>query len=161
MPEQDELAHILGKKSDPIRFPSGLIGLEEWKQFAFVSHPAGGELCLLQSLDDERVSFILVPPWYIMPDYKVTVSEADARLLGYAAGGTVITSAKDELVVFCVVSIQEEPFSVTVNLLGPLVVNRESRVGLQVILTDSNFSARYQILDDPAALAPKNIGEER
>jgi flagellar assembly factor FliW len=160
MAEQDELAHILGKNSDPINFPSGLIGLEEWKQFVFVSHPAGGDLRLLQSMDDTRVSFILAPPWHIMPDYKVTVSEADARLLKYAAGSTVVSSAKDELTAYCVISIQEEPFSVTVNLLGPLVINRESRVGLQVILTDSNFGARYQILDDPAALAPVMNGEE-
>lgn len=147
MSEQVELASLLGDESNPIEFPKGLIGLEEWHRFVIVSHPAGGSLKLLQSLEDDRVSFIVADPYQVVSDYQLNLSPADIEALGLEKNSA-------ELDVCCIISVQEEPLTVTANLLGPLVINKATGVGLQVILAESSYSARHLLSEPPNATTP-------
>jgi flagellar assembly factor FliW len=147
MKEQQEPAVWLGDESKPIKFPGGLIGLEEWQDFAVVSHPAGGSLQLLQSLEDDRMSFIVANPYQIDADYKVKLSQADVNALRHTGKPGVLNPDADPLAVICIVSVQEDPFEVTANLLGPLVINSETGLGLQVILADSSYSTHHLVAD--------------
>lgn len=146
MTEQEDLASLLGEESKPIEFSKGLIGLEEWQQFVIITHPAGGPLRLLQSLQDQRMSLILANPYQITPNYKLTLSEADVAALQYAGKPGMVADGAENLDVGCIISVQEEPFSVTANLLGPLVINTQTGLGVQVILAESAYSARHPIV---------------
>ncbi len=152
MTEHEETSSLLGDDVTPIEFSKGLIGLEEWRRFVMISHPAGGPLRLLKSLQDERMSLIVANPYQVMPTYKLTLSEADIKTLGYAGPPGVVESNHKTLDVSCIISVQEEPFGVTANLLGPLVVNKETGLGVQVILAESAYSARHPVVN-PAASA--------
>ena len=144
MVEQEEAITALGEQSNPITFSEGLIGLDEWHQFVVVSHPAGGSLRLLQSTEDMRVSLILMSVWEILPDYRLALSEADAQKLQYSPGP--VLSDNSDVSLYCILSVQEEPFSVSANLLGPLVINWNSGVGIQAIASDSNYNPRHPIV---------------
>lgn len=146
MVEQEEAISALGEKSSPIEFPNGLIGLDEWQKFVVISHPAGGSLRLLQSLEDTRVSLILMPSLEILPDYRLALSEVDAQTLQYSQGAGQVAPGTPDISVYCILSIQEEPFTVTANLLGPLVINRNSGLGVQVIASDSNYNPRHPLI---------------
>lgn len=117
----------LGEQSPTIEFPNGLIGCEEWRFFTLITHPAGGPLRLLQSLEDDRLSFIVVDPRDVVENYRVP------------------QAADDQAGIYCILSIQEEPFQVTANLLGPLVIDWENGQGQQHILTDTSYSPRHLI----------------
>ncbi len=155
MTSQLEMNPLLGEESPVIEFPSGLIGLEEWKHFVLVTHPEGGPLHLLQSLDDERITLIVADPRQIVSDYQVGLSEADAQALQYADVNTLHTAWPDEMDLYCILSVQENPFSVTANLLGPLIINWQARLGRQVILSDSSYDARYLVPVPSSAPATK------
>lgn len=146
MVEQEEAVTALGEKSSPVDFPDGLIGLDEWHKFEVISHPAGGSLRLLQSLENSRVSLILMPPLEIISDYRVVLSEADAKILQYNQGAGPVVPGNPDISVYCILSIQEEPFTVTANMLGPLVINRNSGLGVQVIASDSNYNPRHPLI---------------
>lgn len=158
---QPDLNIPLGEESQPIEFPSGLIGLEEWQRFVLISHPAGEPLQLLQSLDDSRVSLIVADPRQIITDYHVVLSEADVRALQYTGSpGVLPSNVSHHIGIYSILSIQEEPFSVTANLIGPLVINWEAKVGRQVILSDSNYDPRYPLVDHSAQPSP-NIKQQK
>jgi flagellar assembly factor FliW len=147
MTEQLDLNKILGEESQPIEFPLGLIGLTEWHRFVLITHPTGGELRLLKSLENNRISFIVVDPRKIMPDYQLVLSEADIQALQYAGKPGVLQPDEADIAGYSILSVEEEPFKVTVNLLGPLVINWQTGLGRQVIQSDSNYDPRYPVAD--------------
>jgi flagellar assembly factor FliW len=145
MTEQPDLTAILGEESQSIEFPAGLVGLEEWHKFVIISHPAGGTLRLLKSVEDPRVSFIVAAPNQIMAGYRLNLAHADADALRYAGKPGLVPEDETDLAAYCILSVQEEPFKVTANLLGPLVVNWQTGLGRQVIQSDSTYAARFPI----------------
>jgi len=136
----------LAEESNPIEFPAGLIGLDEWKRFVLVTHPDSGPLCLLQSLDDAHVSLIMADPRQIVSDYQLSLSEADLRALQFAGGQKTPLFDGVKAGVYCILSVQAEPFNVTVNLLGPVVINWQSGLGRQVILSNSGYDLRFPLV---------------
>jgi flagellar assembly factor FliW len=148
MHDKPDLTPYLGHESPPIEFPSGLIGFEEWNRFVLLSHPAGGALRLLLSLEDERISFILIDPHDLLNDYRISISNLDAQTIQYRGKHTLCPEWPAELGVYCILSVQETPFAATVNLLGPLIINWRTGLGQQIIQSDSNYDPRYPIVED-------------
>ncbi|HMR66220.1 MAG TPA: flagellar assembly protein FliW [Anaerolineae bacterium] len=145
MTNENENSIYLGEESQPIDFPLGLIGLEEWRRFSLVSHPAGEPLRLLQALDDPRVSLIVTDPRQLVPGYQLSLSGADVQGLKYSGESGPLAGDVIELDVYCILSIQADPFYVTANLLGPLVINWQSGLGRQIVLSDSRYSPRFLV----------------
>jgi flagellar assembly factor FliW len=150
MTNENENKIYLGEESQPVEFPAGLIGLQEWRRFNLISHPAGEPLRLLQALDDPRVSLIVTDPRHLVPGYQLSLSGADAQALEYSGRigpitGDAAGDANAGLDVYCILSIQAEPFDVTANLLGPLIINWQSGLGRQVVLSDSRYSPRFPV----------------
>ncbi len=92
------------------------------------------------------VNFVVVEPGGVVPGYEPELFDADAAALDLAEPG--------DAQIFAIVSLQPHaPLSATVNLVGPLVVNRRTRLGRQlVIANNSRYSARHPLLgnDTPA-----------
>jgi len=143
MEQEIDLTGLLGDESPSLEFPSGLIGIEEWTKFVVVSHPEAGPLKLLQSLEDNRFSLILANPTDIDPAYRIKLSAPDAEALRY--DGDLRLAKADNLGIYCILSVQEEPFKVTANLLGPIVINWEANVGRQIVLADSSYNPRHLV----------------
>lgn len=144
MTSQPDLSELLGDESPAIHFPDGLIGLDDWQDFTLISHPEAGDLKLLQSVQNERMSLIVIDPRQVEDDYKISLSALDSEALGYS---TVPKHFDEQTEVYCIVSVQEEPFQVDVNLLGPIVINWQKNIGRQIILADSGYDARYKLAE--------------
>jgi flagellar assembly factor FliW len=95
---------------------------------------------MLQSTEDVRFSLIVTGPQKIDPEYELTLSEADAETIQYT--GERQLSWPGQVDVYCILSVQEDPFEVTINMLGPLVINWETGLGVQAVLTDSGYETR-------------------
>ena len=144
MATQPDTSGLLGTESQPIHFPAGLIGFGEWQNFVLVAHTAGGPLRLMQSLDDERVSFIVVDPRHIVSDYYPQLQEEDIEALQIV--GDFEAAWPNEIGVYCILSVHEDPFVVTANLLSPLIINWHAGLGRQVILANSGYAARHPVV---------------
>lgn len=124
-----------------IEFPAGLPGFPNAHRFELAPWgPAGSPFLMLTSSDDPEVGFIVVAPWVFYPDYEFELDAGAAERLGLAKA--------DDAVVFSVVTLRDRPEDSTVNLLGPIVVNRFSHEAAQVVLPNSGYSVRA-----PLALA--------
>jgi len=118
-----------------INFPAGLPGFPNAHRFELAPWgPAGSPFMLLSSVDDPDVGFVVVPPWVFYPEYEFELDTGAAERLG-------LTQAEDA-VVFAVVTLREKPDASTVNLLGPIVVNRFTHEAAQVVLPSAGYSVR-------------------
>ncbi len=125
-----------------IRFPNGILGFEKFKEYALLD----GErqpFYWLQSIDVERIAFILVNPFLFRPDYELDIDDADLSEIG-------ITDPETALV-FAIVTLPPDGSPMTANLQGPLVINRDARLARQAVLTDPRWKTKHDILAELAA----------
>ncbi len=89
---------------------------------------------MLTSLDDHEVGFVVVPPWVFYPDYEFELDDRTAERLNVREPADVV--------VFAVVTLRERPEHSTLNLLGPIVVNRFTHEAAQVVLPSVRLQRR-------------------
>ena len=62
------------------------------------------------------------------------------------------TDNVEDLLVYVIVTMSGSVLDVTVNLQGPIVVNKHTRVGQQIVLNDAKYSTRHPLFtDEPEA----------
>ena len=118
-----------------INFPAGLPGFPQAHRFELAPWgPAGSPFMMLSSVDDPDVGFVVVPPWVFYPDYEFELDNGTAERLSL--------DSSEDAVVFAVVTLRDRPEDSTLNLLGPIVVNRFTHEAAQVVLPTSGYSVR-------------------
>ena len=118
-----------------IRFAAGLPGFPHVHDFHLKPWgPPGSPYLLLRALDDPDVGFVVVPPWVFYPEYEFDLDDATAERLGLAVS--------DDAIVLAVVTLRDRPEEATLNLLGPIVVNRHTHEAAQVVLPTTSYSVR-------------------
>ncbi|PYS51042.1 MAG: hypothetical protein DMG13_19485 [Acidobacteria bacterium] len=93
---------------------------------------------LLQSLELLDLGFLVLEPTMVITNYYDLVPAREWESLGVE--GRIKPRA------LVIVVIGSGPESSTGNFQAPLLINQEKMTGKQVILTDSGFSVRQQLL---------------
>lgn len=121
-----------------LTFPDGIPGFSGARHFLLADLNEQGTFQLLQCLDDPGLSLVVCVPWMFFPDYAPEISEADEEDLGL--------ERPEDAVVFCTVTADDDEDEVLyLNLLGPFVVNSETLVGRQVVLSDLSLPTRAAV----------------
>ncbi|MEB3196722.1 MAG: flagellar assembly protein FliW [Candidatus Sericytochromatia bacterium] len=123
-----------------IHFPLGLLGFERYSRYIIVDSDQTAPMRWLQCVEDPNVAVLVVEPTLFFPDYDPFIHPDDRGLLQLDEEETPVLA--------CVVVIPDDPSQMTINLLGPLVMNAEKRLGKQVVLSDSSLSARHRLIPD-------------
>ena len=125
-----------------IDLPSGLIGLPTLRRFEVTALTDSWPFLNLRSLGEEELHFLAVAPQNLIPDYELEIHDADAEALE-------LDSAEDAIIYNIVTVHPGARQYVTANLIGPIVVNRRTRIGKQLILANSDqFSAKHALIDE-------------
>jgi flagellar assembly factor FliW len=125
------------KTENIIRMPLGLLGFEKIKQYVLLSNSNEAPFSWLRMLDDTELAFIVICPFEVFPEYQPDVPDEDMAFLG-------ITKPEDVLL-YSIVTLRRQGRA-TVNLKGPIVVNRHTLVAKQVILSNSaDFSLEHSL----------------
>ena len=125
-----------------LHLPAGLIGLPQMTSFSISLADHSWPFMTMKSLGEERIDFVVIDPGGVVPDYEIELGDQDAESLG-------IQSAGDAMVLNIVTVHSSNPQYVTVNLVGPVVVNRKTGFGKQVIVQNwDRFSAKYSLIDE-------------
>jgi flagellar assembly factor FliW len=118
-----------------IRFEAGLPGFPHVHAFRLRTWgPPGSPYLNLRAVDDPDVGFVVVPPWVFYPEYEFDLDDATAERLGLRVA--------DDAIVLAVVTLRDRPDEATLNLLGPIVVNRHTHEAAQVVLPTTSYSVR-------------------
>lgn len=128
------------QKDKVLSFPKGILGYSNDKQYILFPHAEGSPFFWLQSVDDGSLAFVVMNPRLVKNDYSIKIEET--------AMETLQANDTTELDVMCIVTIPpNRPKDMTINLLGPIIINTHKRRALQIVCPDENYSHRYPILE--------------
>lgn len=107
-----------------LRVPCGVLGFEHIKDFKLNAFPDIEPFLWLEAQGGGDLCFLVVPPQYVVDSYSIELSDEDVAFLGL--------ESYEDAVVLNIATFHPDN-SITVNLKGPIVYNRRSLVGRQVV----------------------------
>jgi flagellar assembly factor FliW len=124
-----------------VTFPEGLLGFEKFSKFVLLDARQKPFL-YLQSVDVPDLAFILIDPFLFRADYSIDVADEALDTIG-------IENPSDALV-FAIVTVPQDGGGATANLMGPLIINKANRKGIQAVLTDLRWKVKHDIMAELA-----------
>jgi flagellar assembly factor FliW len=111
-----------------VQIPMGLLGFERMKDYLLIANPAEEPFEWLQVKGDTTLAFVVINPFLIVPDYHPDIPQADVDFLGI--------SDPDDAVLLNIVTVHKHGHA-TMNLKGPVVINRHTMIGKQVVVSNA------------------------
>ena len=132
-----ELEKPVIKGNNLIQLPYGLLGFETVKNYLLIANPQEEPFQWLQMMEGPKKAFLVVSPFLVQPDYAPDIAQEDMDFLE-------LESASDAIVLNICTVRPGEP--ATINLKGPLIVNRHTYIAKQCIPENaSQLSTRHPI----------------
>jgi flagellar assembly factor FliW len=121
--------------------PEGIIGFPDIKRYVILDMGEDIHFKLFQAVDEYTLGFVIIDPLLFKPDYKVKIRMEDLHSLN--------TDNINEIVTMVIVTIPDDPYRMTANLRGPLLINLKSRLAKQQILIEDTYTTRHLIISRP------------
>jgi flagellar assembly factor FliW len=115
-----------------IRMAVPMAGFPVHQDFALVRLHDEGLLYALTSVQDPEIRFLVAPPEPFFPDYAPEIEKEVFSALN--------TKDPDRLLIMVVITAGVN--ETTANLLAPIIVDRDSRRAMQVVLSGSGLPVR-------------------
>ncbi len=125
------------QQRDVIRLPDGLVGMPQLRNWLLLEMGDDIPLKWFQSLDRADFGVPVSHAWLFHDDYGFDVPAAACRRLQ--------NREPNHLTVMVITTIHPGGVLVTGNLMAPLVIDTETRLGLQLTLDDPRWSLRQEI----------------
>ena len=117
--------------------PEGLYGFENYTKYALVDSEYEPFLWL-QSCEDPNLAFLIVDPFLISSDYETDIDDEKKKKINIFK--------PEDIIVMTIVTVPHDGSVITANFQGPLVINKNTRECMQVILNDNRWSTKVDIL---------------
>lgn len=122
--------------------PQGIIGFRDYTQAELLYLPEHLPFLWMKlSNGRDSVHFVVIEPAGLIPEYSPEIFDDDAASLELNDGG--------EAMVLNVVTLeQQRPLEAKVNLIGPIILNRRTRLGRQLVISNySRYSAHHPLVE--------------
>jgi flagellar assembly factor FliW len=120
-----------------IQLPFGLLGFERVKNYVLLTRPAEDPFLWFQMAEEPKRAFLVVPPHFVLANYAPDLSELDVAFLEL--------NDPSEAFVLNIVTLRGKG-EATVNLKGPIVINRRTLTGKQIIPANAaEFAIRHPL----------------
>ena len=126
-----------------IRFEKGLIGFDEYVNYAIIfdsERETKGGIMWLQSMDEPTLAFPVIDPTMIYDDYNPVVEDEWLAPIGEIKD-------MEDIYVLAVMTVPSDLTKMTANLKAPLIINTDTRKGCQIIVNNEEYEVRYNVYD--------------
>lgn len=121
-----------------VLFPRGIIGFEHEREFALLQMRGDLPFLMLQSTTTPSVGLLVTDPYTFYPEYQIEVGDPEQKILK--------VQKREQLSVLVTVYIPpNQPEKTSMNLSGPILINHELKIGLQVPQVDGKLPAQMLI----------------
>lgn len=125
--------------------PEGLIGLPDFNRFELIVDPESLPFVVLRAVTGDEIQIPAVEPVGLVENYRLDIGDADAEMLG------LVGADANPLIINVATIKSYEPQKVTLNLAAPILINRRTRVGKQVVLLNyQSYSTTHVLIDETA-----------
>lgn len=125
-----------------ITFENGIIGFPELKRFTLLHDDEAGTdagIRFLQSVEEPGFAMPVMDPLIVKQDYDPVVE--DELLAGIGELN------ENNLLVMVTVTVPSDLTKMSVNLQGPIIINVEKRLAVQLIVENKDYPVKYPIYD--------------
>jgi flagellar assembly factor FliW len=119
----------------------GLVGFPQARRFVLFDLKPGSPFKWMLSLEEPDLGFAVVEPADLVPGYQAPVAEAVRAL----------SCDVQDLALFVLATIPEQPTELFLNLLAPIVVDLRTRRGRQLVLEDTRLDPAHRVSLDRVA----------
>ena len=129
-------------ESKLIMFEKGIIGYPEFNQFALIHDEEQGDnagIRWLQSIEEPGFALPVMDPLVIKDGYNPKVDDELLKPLHL--------DNTDDMLVLVTVTVPKDIKKLSVNLCGPIVINAEKRLGVQVIVENDEYPVRFPVYE--------------
>ena len=123
--------------------PNGLIGFRDYTRAELLYMPDHLPFLWMKLHGPtDNVHFVVIEPCGIIPGYSPELFDEDAAALE-------LTDSADAMVLNIVTLRRQTPVDATVNLVGPIVLNRRTLIGRQLVIANySRYSSYHPLVED-------------
>lgn len=124
-----------------IDFPNGIIGFPDLKRFTLMHDEDEGTSTImwLQSIDEPEFALPVMNPLIVCPDYKPMIDRNGVAELGELDD--------QEILVLVTVTVPHDLTKMTVNLMGPIIINTKDMKASQNIVDNDEYPVKFPIYD--------------
>lgn len=127
--------------ANEIILPTGLIGFGAYRRADLLYLSDQLPFLWMKLRGPDTIQFIVIEPGGIVPEYQPEIFDGDAEQLG-------IREPAEAMLLNIVTLLRQQPVEATVNLVGPIVVNRRTRIGRQLVISNySRYSAHHCLVE--------------
>ena len=122
----------------PLHMPAGLLGFPEITEYLIVDPDPELPVKWLQAQDEPRLAFVITDPFPFLPDYQVELTPLDLMDVGAHASTDLF------LVVIVTLPRKTVPYP-TMNLQGPVLINRTNGWAKQLVLVQNPYHTQHPL----------------
>ena len=129
------------EESDLLDFPDGIFGFTELKKYIplVLDENEDNTILLLQSIENPDIAFVVLNPFTLDPDYNPILTPEELSYLG--------VNSENDLSYYVISVLHNDYLKTTVNMKAPIVINPDRRIGMQVILSNTDYEFRKPLSD--------------
>lgn len=124
------------EESDLLDFPDGIFGFTELKKYIplVLDENEDNTILLLQSIENPDIAFVVLNPFTLDPDYNPILTPEELSYLG--------VNSENDLSYYVISVLHNDYLKTTVNMKAPIVINPDRRIGIRVILSNTDYEFR-------------------
>jgi flagellar assembly factor FliW len=121
-----------------LHMPAGLLGFPEVKEYLIIDPEPALPVKWLQARDELPLAFVITDPFSLLPDYQVELTSLDLMDVG--------AHAPTDLFLVAIVTLPRETTAYpTVNLQGPVLINRANGCAKQLVLVQGSYHTHHPL----------------
>src|SRR3954469_21837299 len=123
------------------QLPQGLIGFAAYKRAELLYMPDHLPFLWMKLHGPDTLHFVVIEPGGIVAGYEPEIFDEDALQLG-------LNDPSEAMILNIVTLKHQQPVEASVNLIGPVVINRRTRIGRQLVISNySRYSAHHALIE--------------
>lgn len=125
-----------------VTLEKGLMGFDEYKRYTILydcEKEEGTNISWFQCVDEPSLALPVINPLLVKEDYDPVVEDELLEGIGKVN--------EENLIVLVTMTVPAELRDMTVNLKAPIIINADTRKGMQLIVENQDYEVRYKIYD--------------
>ncbi|MGL5255258.1 MAG: flagellar assembly protein FliW [Brevinema sp.] len=120
-----------------VTFVKPIFGFEDLTSYYLIPLEEPESFTLLQSTEDLNTSFFLTQPRLFVSDYVLDVNDEDVNSLE--------SENHEDIIDFAILTIPSNIEEITMNILGPLLINTKKGIGIQTISNVPHYNTKCHL----------------